>query len=114
MKWAKSFHAARTLTPEAGYEVIEAAARRAIERIEEFEPEKEWWGNREETEQAWRVSIETIQERNFHLDIKNPNAPDNGPGDPDKLLRELRAALEEAAGVGEKLKAILQSALEQR
>ena len=38
VKWAKSFHSARTLTPEAGYEVIEAAARRAIERVEEFEP----------------------------------------------------------------------------
>ncbi len=38
VKWAKSFHSARTLTPEAGYEVIEAAARRAIERLDEFEP----------------------------------------------------------------------------
>ncbi len=38
VKWAKSFHSARTLTPEAGYEVIEAAARRAIERVDEFEP----------------------------------------------------------------------------
>lgn len=38
VKWATSFHSARTLTPEAGYEVIEAAARRAIERIDEFEP----------------------------------------------------------------------------
>ena len=38
VKWAKSFHSARTLTPEAGYEVIEAAARLAIERVDEFEP----------------------------------------------------------------------------
>jgi len=38
VKWAKSFHSARTLTPEAGYEVIEAAARSAIKRVDEFEP----------------------------------------------------------------------------
>lgn len=38
VKWAKSFHSARTLTPEAAYDVIEAAARRAIERLDEFEP----------------------------------------------------------------------------
>ncbi|GMR22976.1 MAG: M55 family metallopeptidase [Acidobacteriota bacterium] len=38
VKWAKSFHSARTLTPEAGYEVIEAAARRAIEGVDELEP----------------------------------------------------------------------------
>ena len=38
VKWAKSFHSARTLTPEAGVEVIEAAARRAIARVDEFEP----------------------------------------------------------------------------
>ena len=30
VKWAKSFHSARTLTPEASYEVIEAAAKSAI------------------------------------------------------------------------------------
>jgi D-amino peptidase len=38
VKWAKSFHSARTLTPEAAYEVIEDAARRAIERVDTFEP----------------------------------------------------------------------------
>lgn len=38
VKWAKSFHSARTLTPEAGYDVIESAARRAIERVDSFEP----------------------------------------------------------------------------
>ena len=37
VKWATSFHSARTLTPEAGQDVIEAAARRAIERVGELE-----------------------------------------------------------------------------
>ena len=48
-------------------------------KFEEFEAEIAWWGDeadgfaaRVETEQAWKVSIDTIIERNFNLDIKNP------------------------------------------
>lgn len=36
VKWAKSFHSAQSLTPEAAYEVIEAAARRGVERLDDF------------------------------------------------------------------------------
>jgi type I restriction enzyme M protein len=42
-------------------------------RIEEFEDIKSWWKNREESEVSWKVSIDTIKERGFDLDIKNPN-----------------------------------------
>lgn len=42
-------------------------------RLEEFNHIKDWWNNRIESETAWRVPIETIIERNFDLDIKNPN-----------------------------------------
>ncbi|WP_027622325.1 type I restriction-modification system subunit M [Acetivibrio clariflavus] len=42
-------------------------------RHEEFELEKQWWNNREEKEYAWKVSIEEIKNRNYNLDIKNPN-----------------------------------------
>jgi D-amino peptidase len=38
VKWAKSFHSARTLTPEAAYDVIEEAARRAVARVDSFAP----------------------------------------------------------------------------
>ncbi|MEW6005463.1 MAG: N-6 DNA methylase [Stygiobacter sp.] len=41
--------------------------------IEEFEPIKQWWKNRKENEVAWRVPIQTIIDRNYDLDIKNPN-----------------------------------------
>lgn len=41
--------------------------------IEEFEPVKKWWKNREENENAWKVSIEQIRNRNYNLDFKNPN-----------------------------------------
>lgn len=42
-------------------------------RIEEFAPIQEWWNKRVETEVSWKVSIDTIKERGFDLDIKNPN-----------------------------------------
>ena len=42
-------------------------------RVEEFEPIKQWWNNRQESEVAWKVPIETIIERGYDLDIKNPN-----------------------------------------
>jgi D-amino peptidase len=39
-KWAYSFHSARTLTPEAAYEVIDEAVGRALGRLSVFEPYK--------------------------------------------------------------------------
>jgi type I restriction enzyme M protein len=41
-------------------------------KLEEFDPIKKWWNNREESEICWKVPIETIKERGFDLDIKNP------------------------------------------
>lgn len=42
-------------------------------KVEEFETIKQWWNNRQESDVAWKVSIDTIVERNYDLDIKNPN-----------------------------------------
>jgi type I restriction enzyme M protein len=42
-------------------------------RIEEFDGIKTWWNNRKESEVCWKVSIDTIIERGYDLDIKNPN-----------------------------------------
>ncbi len=42
-------------------------------RIEEFEPLKAWWNKRAESEVAWKVPIQNIIDRNYDLDIKNPN-----------------------------------------
>ena len=42
-------------------------------RIEEFNPIKAWWNNRAESEVSWKVSMKTIIDRNYDLDIKNPN-----------------------------------------
>lgn len=56
-------------------------------RLEEFEVVKKWWKNRKVNENAWRISIKEIEERNFNLDFKNPSK--NGAveyEDPKKVL----------------------------
>jgi type I restriction enzyme M protein len=47
-------------------------------KIQEFDPIKEWWNNREENEQAWKVDIETIKNSGYNLDIKNPHKKEEG------------------------------------
>lgn len=41
-------------------------------RLEEMNPIKEWWNKRTESEVAWKVDIQTIINRGYDLDIKNP------------------------------------------
>jgi type I restriction enzyme M protein len=81
-------------------------------RIEEFEPEKAWWDNRQENEFAWRVSVEAIKAANYNLDIKNPNKNDEDLGDPEVLLAKYKKLLAEVAETREALKQELMSALE--
>ena len=57
-------------------------------KFEEFQTEIDWWGNRQETEQAWEVSIDEIKSRNYNLDFKNPNTIDPGKVDPEVLLEK--------------------------
>src|SRR5262249_24722350 len=80
-------------------------------RIEEFESERAWWGNREENEQAWRVSIDQIKSGNFNLDLKNPHNPDTGPGDVDHLLPQYEKLLAQIADTRAALKKELHHAL---
>lgn len=42
-------------------------------KLEEFNPIKEWWNNRQENDVSWKVDIQTIIERGYDLDIKNPS-----------------------------------------
>ena len=81
-------------------------------RIEEFAPEKAWWDNRVENEFAWQVGIDEIRERNFNLDIANPNSVEGGHGDPDELLALYEKERAAAAEVREQLKRALAEALE--
>ena len=80
-------------------------------RIEEFEPEKKWWHERKETEQAWKVSALKIIESGYDLDIMNPNAPEGGPGDPDLLLTRYQEVIGEAVETRDRLKSVLEAAL---
>jgi len=80
-------------------------------RIDEFAPEKKWWSKRKENDQAWKVSLKDIQERGYNLDIKNPRAVDDGPGDADTLLTEYKQAAAEAAKIRDMLRDEIAAAL---
>ena len=41
-------------------------------QAKEFNPIKKWWNDRKESDVAWKVDIQTIIDRNYDLDIKNP------------------------------------------
>lgn len=41
-------------------------------QAKEFEPIKKWWNDRQESDIAWKVDMQTIIDRNYDLDIKNP------------------------------------------
>jgi type I restriction enzyme M protein len=42
-------------------------------QLNEFDPIKAWWNDRKESEVCWKVNIQTIIDRNYDLDIKNPS-----------------------------------------
>jgi type I restriction enzyme M protein len=81
-------------------------------RIEEFDGEKAWWHDRQESEHAWRVSFDEIKARGYNLDIKNPNSVDAAHGDPARLLADYRRLEAEIAAARAALKAELMAALE--
>ena len=81
-------------------------------RIEEFATEEAWWGDRQETPQAWKVGIDEIRTRNWNLDCKNPHVGEQVSHDPDELLAEYRQMQAEIAALQGQLKAALAEALE--
>jgi type I restriction enzyme M protein len=80
-------------------------------RIEEFEPEKAWWDNREETEHAWRVPIDDIVAGGYNLDLKNPNTPEECHEDPDELLAQYSEAVAAVAETQQALRDSLAQSL---
>lgn len=42
-------------------------------QLKEFDPIKKWWKKRQESDVCWKVNIQTIKDRGYDLDIKNPN-----------------------------------------
>lgn len=80
-------------------------------RIQEFEPEKKWWNNRQETPQAWKVSIADIKARNYNLDITNPHQAETTNHDPQQLLKTYNTQQTAIHNLRNQLKSILSTAL---
>ena len=87
-------------------------------KFEEFQTELDWWGNEEdgfasrvENNQAWKVSIDTIIERNFNLDIKNPYQGEVISHNPNELLENYQQQQQEISQLRNQLKGILGDAL---
>lgn len=80
-------------------------------RSDEFDELREWWHARTESEKAWRVGIAEIRDRNFNLDIKNPNAGLRGQASLADLLADYRLKQDQAARTIEAIRAILRQAL---
>ena len=87
-------------------------------KFEEFQQEIDWWGDetdgfaaRVENEQAWKVSIDEIINRNFNLDIKNPHIGEIISHDPDELLADYAQQQKEIAALHDQLKTMLGNAL---
>jgi len=58
-------------------------------QLAEFDSLKSWWANREASEQAWQVDIDTIKENGYHLDIKNPHRAEEEKQDSSTELLDL-------------------------
>ena len=85
-------------------------------RLEHLDDCAAWWGGpsregREESDRAWKVSIDTIKERGFNLDIKNPHVVEDDWGDPETLLNDLTKSEASVESLRAELKSILTEAL---
>ena len=93
-------------------------------KLDDFSACLDWWGDsdsitekttrtgRQETEQAWQVSIDEIIERNYNLDIKNPHVTEVISHDPEELLSKYAKQQADIQSLRDQLKTILASALE--
>ncbi|MFC0028019.1 N-6 DNA methylase [Micromonospora chaiyaphumensis] len=57
----------------------------------EFQVERDWWANRSEGPNAWRVSIDEIKARNYNLDVRNPSGAEGSRVDPKVALTQYRS-----------------------
>jgi type I restriction enzyme M protein len=85
-------------------------------RFEYLQPCIDWWGGterkgRQESEVAWKVSLEEIKARNHNLDCKNPHTVADDHGDPAELLAKLEQDEQRTANLREQLKNILAEVL---
>ncbi len=86
--------------------------------FDEFQPEIAWWGDeadgfkaRKETNQAWKRSVEYLEQRGFNFNDNNPHEEVKKDLNPDDLLDEYREAQDDIQNLRDQLKSILASAL---
>jgi type I restriction enzyme M protein len=79
--------------------------------IKEFDLEKDWWNNREESKYAWKVSVEDIIARNYNLDIKNPHQEVDDLGTPEELLAQYNTSEQQIESIQQKIMSVLNDAL---
>lgn len=73
--------------------------------VEEFAPLKEWWKNRTESEVSWKASIQTVKERNYDLDIRNPKKRiEEVVYDRETIIAELENSFKESVSLLHELK----------
>jgi type I restriction enzyme M protein len=74
-------------------------------QAKEFAPIKKWWTNRKESDIAWKVDIQTIIDRNYDLDIKNPTkAEEAHEYNSSELMEMLHTSFENSNALLEQLK----------
>jgi type I restriction enzyme M protein len=77
-------------------------------QVQEFEPIKAWWNNRVESDICWKVNIDTIVERGYDLDIKNPTKAEEAH---EYSSAELMAQLQQSLVKSSRLLSSLKEAL---
>lgn len=78
-------------------------------RVEEFDPIKVWWADRKESEVSWKVNIETVIERGYDLDIKNPTKKEEAQEFSSKeLMQMLESSFNKSADLLNQLKQAVQ------
>lgn len=77
-------------------------------RLEEFEIEKEWWNNRIENENAWKIGIDEIKAKNHNLDFKNPTKEEeNIVYSSKEVIGKIETSMKKSFDLLEKIKAEL-------
>ena len=85
-------------------------------KVEHLDGCVDWWGGperkgRQETECAWKISLDEIKGRNYNLDFKNPHTVAADHGNPEELLAKLKVAEAQTSTLCDQLKGILAEAL---
>ena len=82
------------------------------DNYQEFDLEKAWWNKREETENAWKVSIEEIKKRNYNLEIKNTHKEADTLAKPEVILEKFIATEKKITSIQEEIVKVLTEALQ--